>query len=114
MATLCHKQGARVFQIGGVADHIHIACTLPRIISVATLVQAIKRSSSRWLEEKCSLPFQWQNGYGVFSVSESHLPRLIRYIKNQEVHHANKEYRAEYLELCEKYNTAYNEQYMWD
>ena len=76
-------------QIGGTENHVHILCTLSKNMSVAKLVEEIKKSTSRWLKSKGDRfrEFYWQNGYGAFSVSQSDVKRVREYILNQEEHH---------------------------
>ena len=72
--------------INGVKDHIHLLIGLRPHQSLADLVQDIKGSSSKWINEQnfIKTKFAWQEGYGAFSYSHSHLSRVINYIKNQE------------------------------
>lgn len=104
------------YQIGGVADHIHIACSLPKTISISSLIKEIKTSTSLWLKTKDDslVNFHWQAGYGVFSLSPIHLQRLCMYIANQEIHHKRVNFKDEFLGLLNKYNINYDERYLWD
>ncbi len=74
----CKELGVPAVIIGGVADHIHIACSLSRTVAVADFIRDIKRTSSSWLKQQSTdtMNFHWQNGYGVFSVSPSHVDAL--------------------------------------
>ena len=82
IAGTCHSLGSFVYKVGGVDDHIHIACSLPRTMTVADLVQQIKQSSSKWIKTQDPLcrSFRWQNGYAVFSIGYRHIDYLVRYI----------------------------------
>ena len=73
---------------GGMQDHVHLLIDLGREVSVAVLLREIKANSSKWMKKKTGKDFRWQIGYGVFSVSPRLLPTVIRYIQNQEAHHA--------------------------
>ena len=75
--------------INGMPDHIHIFCVIPREIATADFMRIVKSKSSKWLNETFSFKpkFQWQDGYGSFSVSKSLENKIIEYIKNQEKHH---------------------------
>ncbi|TRX63299.1 IS200/IS605 family transposase [Carboxylicivirga sp. M1479] len=95
-------------------DHIHILCTLPRILSVASLVSKLKSSSSTWMKTKGSPNFYWQDGYGVFSVSASKLTIVKRYIENQKVHHQKTYFKDELREFLNQYNVEFDEAYIWD
>jgi len=102
--------------VGGVAEHVHILCTLPRTVTYAKLVGESKRSSSRWIKTKGRpyANFRWQNGYGAFSVSHSILPKVRNYILRQEEHHQKKTFEKEYLEFLVKHAVQYDERYVWD
>ncbi len=105
MAGVCRHHSAEAYQVGGTEDHIHIACRLPRTVTVAKLVEEVKKASSKWMKigEECVPTFHWQDGYGAFSISQSHLPKLIHYIENQERHHQTQNYENELREICAKY-----------
>ena len=116
LATLCRDFQTEVFDVGGVADHVHIVSTLPRTISQADLVEKTKTASSKWIKEIDSRyrSFFWQRGYSAFSVSPSQLNALRKYVKTQERHHRKRTFQDEYRELLRKHGIAYNEQYVWD
>ena len=82
LAGACRAIGSEAYRVGGTEDHVHIACSLPRTLSVSELLEEIKKSSSVWMKEQDDLgrEFAWQAGYGAFSVGHSPLPVLIRYI----------------------------------
>jgi len=116
MAGICKGLDCPAIVIGGVADHVHIACRLGRTIDVATLVRDLKRESSKWIkcEEQHLKAFQWQAGYGAFSVSPGHLEALKQYILHQEAHHHRESFQDEFRRLCRKYNIELDERYAWD
>jgi putative transposase len=102
--------------VGGTDNHIHIACTLPRTLPLSKLLEEVKKSSSKWIKEvsaDCE-NFAWQSGYAVFSVGQSQIRGLIRYINNQKEHHRKRTYREEVLEFLHKYEVTYDERYLWD
>jgi len=80
LAGICRARGAEAFRVGGTDDHIHIACTLPRTLTMAKLVEEIKKPSSIWMkqQEGGSRYFAWQSGYGIFSMGQSQLPTLLQ------------------------------------
>lgn len=101
--------------VGGVEDHVHLLVTLSRTIAIADFVKEIKRVSSTWLrKEKGNPMFQWQSGYGVFSVSESQLHAVRSYINNQHKHHKKMTFQDEFRLLLKKHNLQFDEQYVWD
>jgi len=116
MATTCRTLGSLAFRVGGTSDHVHIACSLPRTVTVAKLVEKIKASSSKWVKQefpRCS-QFRWQAGYGVFSLGQSQLNQLVRYIEGQREHHRRQSLKDEIIALCERYRVEYDERYLWD
>ncbi len=112
----CKKLGVPAVMIGGVADHVHIACSLSRTVAVADFIRDIKRTSSSWLKQQSAdtVNFHWQSGYGVFSVSPSHVDALKEYIIGQEKHHQQVSFQDEFRHIAQKYGMEYDERYMWD
>ena len=98
--------GARVLEIGGTADHVHVLIDVPPKISVVTLVRAMKAESSKSMNEAGHL-FSWQKGYGSFSVSSSSLEKVRAYIQRQEEHHKRHSYEVEFKTLLEKHGIAF-------
>ena len=101
-------------QIGGTSDHIHILCTLPKTMAPADLVEEIKKSSSKWIKTKGVhyKNFYWQDGYGGFSVSNSGVETVKRYILNQKKHHEKVSFMDEYKTLLEAYGITYEDRYL--
>ncbi|GMQ31159.1 IS200/IS605 family transposase [Algoriphagus confluentis] len=95
-------------------DHLHWLCTLPRTITIADFLNKIKSNSSRIGKIEVDENFSWQNGYGVFSVSQSKLEVVKKYIENQEAHHQKISFQDEYREFLEEYKVEYDEKYVWD
>jgi len=116
MATVLKSMDCPSVVIGGVEDHIHILCVLCKTLSVSDLVKGVKAPTSSWLKTTGMDMggFQWQNGYGAFSVSQSSVRRVADYIKNQERHHKRMSFQDEFRELLAKYEVEYDEQYVWD
>uniref|UniRef100_UPI004055BEF5 IS200/IS605 family transposase n=1 Tax=Candidatus Electronema sp. TaxID=2698783 RepID=UPI004055BEF5 len=116
LSGACRQLGAPSILVGGVEDHVHILCCMSRTLTVADLVQEIKRASSKWLkqqDEKLAC-FYWQNGYGVFSVSPSHVDDVKKYIARQAEHHRAASFQAEFRRILKKYGVDYDERYVWD
>jgi len=102
--------------VGGVEDHIHIACSLPRTITISELVEKLKRSSSHKAKEiaPAGKEFGWQTGYGAFSLGQSQLKHVVNYINSQEEHHKKQSFQDEFIEFLEKYNVQYDSKYIWE
>lgn len=116
LAGACRGQGAEAFRVGGTANHVHIACTLPRTVTVSGLVQQIKQSSSVWMKGpgRGRREFQWQGGYGAFSLGQSQLPSLLAYIDRQKEHHERTTFKEEVRELLARYGVDHDERYLWE
>jgi len=116
LATTCRENGCHAYRVGGTTDHIHIATTLSQTLTVAQLVEELKKSSSKWMKTHGShfKSFYWQRGYGVFSVGASHLEALKRYIDRQHEHHRRITFKDEFRTFLEKYHIEYDERYVWD
>lgn len=108
------KSPARI--IGGVEDHAHILLQLARTSTVAHVVEMVKKRSSKWIKTKGTKykTFQWQAGYGVFSVSVSAVERVVHYIENQKEHHAEVSFKDEYRKFLDDQGIEYDEEYVWD
>jgi REP element-mobilizing transposase RayT len=113
---ICEKQRSPSIIVGGVEDHVHIACRLNKVLGVSELIKELKQGSSTWIKTEFQNQqlFHWQNGYGAFSVSPSHLPALKQYIDNQEEHHRHESFQDEFRRLLRKYKIEYDERYVWD
>ncbi|HEV8140875.1 MAG TPA: IS200/IS605 family transposase [Pyrinomonadaceae bacterium] len=108
-----HKMTA--LQIGGVEDHIHAVVVAPPSLSPSQMAQCLKGDSSKWIHEEFPKlrGFDWQDGYGAFTVRKSQLPDVIQYVKNQRAHHHKNSFQQEYLELLKKHGVNYDERYLW-
>ena len=113
LGGIIRSEGSIPFAVGGVADHIHILMTLPKTIAMSDFVRIIKAKSSKWLKTVDAYyePFQWQEGYGAFSVSPSLMARTTKYIFGQAEHHKVKSYHDEYCETLKAYGIEYDERY---
>jgi REP element-mobilizing transposase RayT len=102
--------------VGGTEDHVHVLARQSRTISLADWIKEIKRTSSLWIKDRDVhfKGFQWQAGYGAFSVSQSNVDQLAAYIKNQEEHHRRFDFKAEFRRLLERHGIEYDERYVWD
>ncbi len=116
MAGTARGCASHVYEIGGVEDHVHVLLTLPRTLALCKLVEELKKSSSKWIKTKGHIyaDFCWQHGYGGFSVSQSEVEKVRRYIRNQRQHHAKMTFQDEYRCFLNRYNVAFDERYVWD
>jgi|APSaa5957512622_1039677.scaffolds.fasta_scaffold31945_2 putative transposase len=109
-------EGGVLIQIGGMPDHVHIVSKLKPVHTLSDIMQKIKGKSSKWINEQKLLPhkFGWQDGYGGFTVSESQVPALVNYVKNQKNHHRKFSFKEEFIRILELHQIEYNEEYLWD
>ena len=101
--------------INGIENHVHILCIMSKNISLAYLLEELKRNSSRWIKTKGAdyTDFAWQGGYGGFSVSQSKVDVVKKYIKDQKEHHKRETSKEEYIRFLKEYEVDYNEDYLW-
>ena len=102
--------------VGGATGHVHLLANQARTIALAEWVKELKRASSIWAKEKTPEwgLFQWQAGYGAFSVSQSQKGRVERYIGSQEEHHRQLSFQDEFRQLLKRHHIAFDEQSVWD
>ena len=100
--------------INSMADHVHVFIGMRPHQSLSDLLQDVKGNSSRWINEQrfTKGKFAWQEGYGAFSYSYSHIQNVINYIANQEVHHKKKTFIDEYRSFLAKFQVKYDERYI--
>ena len=112
----CNQLECPVLRVGGVADHVHILCRLSRKMATSDLIAETKRESSKWIKTKDVrlANFHWQDGYGAFSISPSHVEPVVEYIRNQEIHHKKESFQDEFRRLLRKYEIEFDERYVWD
>lgn len=110
------NQGHKPIIVNGASDHIHVFVGLKPSKSVSDLVRDIKNNSSNYINKNHMVHrrFSWQNGYGAFSYSHSHIQRVYNYILNQEQHHQKTLFRDEYLEFLKKFDIEFYEKYLFD
>jgi putative transposase len=116
LAKTCNKLDSHCLECGGVEDHVHLLCRLSKTMSASDLIKELKRVSSVWVKGELTnlRGFYWQNGYGAFSVSPSHVAPLQKYIANQEEHHRRESFQDEFRRLLRKYGVEFDERYVWD
>jgi REP element-mobilizing transposase RayT len=116
MASIFKALKSPSLTIGGFDDHVHILFSLARTINIAELVEEVKTDSSKWIKTKGSdfSRSQWQRGYGAFSIGQSQVTALKRYIARQRIHHQRVTFQDEYRKFLDGYGIAYDERYVWD
>ncbi len=113
MTEVAKSKKTCVIETGGIEDHVHILASFHASRSVASVVGAIKANSSRFAKELMDNPdFGWQEGYAAFSVSESEVERVCRYIRNQRAHHRHMTYEDEIRRICRRYGVEPSEEFI--
>lgn len=105
----------KMLQIGGMPDHLHLFIGMRPSQSLSDLMRQVKGESSEWINEKGFVKgrFAWQAGYGAFSYATAEIPRVIRYIQNQETHHTRKTFVEEYSEFLREFEIDYDDRYIF-
>jgi len=102
--------------IDGTTDHVHILFSLARVVTLADIVEEVKTSTSKWIKTKGRefRDFHWQRGYGAFSIGQSNIATLKRYIRNQKEHHQRITFQDEYRKFLKAYDIEFDEKYVWE
>ncbi|MEO8239516.1 MAG: IS200/IS605 family transposase [Flavobacterium sp.] len=110
------NRGQKLLAIFAMPDHVHILIGMKPNLSISDLVRDIKAGSSKFINDNkwINIKFNWQEGYGAFSYSKSHLDNVIKYILNQEENHKKQTFKEEYLSFLEKFEIEYDEKYLFD
>ncbi|HVS80287.1 MAG TPA: IS200/IS605 family transposase [Pyrinomonadaceae bacterium] len=116
LATIFRALKSPSLCVDGTADHIHVLFSLARVITIADLVEEAKTESSKWIKTKGRefRNFHWQKGYGAFSIGQSNVASLKRYIHGQKQHHQRVSFQDEYRKFLKAYAIDYDERYVWD
>ncbi len=115
MSGIIENKKQKCIIVNGVSDHVHLFVGYKPSLPLTDLVRDVKNNSSNFINERnLSLKkFQWQEGYGVFSYSHSHIQNVYNYIINQETHHQEKTFKDEYLEYLREFEVEYDEKYVF-
>ena len=120
MATVLRNAGCLVEIVNSVDDHVHVLFALGRTVSLASAVEEVKKTSSRWMKTHGQsrgeglADFAWQAGYGAFAVSASKRGQVRTYIAGQREHHREVTFQEEYRAFLERHGLAFDERYVWD
>ncbi len=115
IGNLINETACKTIIVNGVEDHVHCLIGLKPVVSVSELMKTVKAKASKYINDHSltSCRFEWQEGYGVFSYSQSQVDKVYKYIQNQEAHHKKQTFRDEYLEFLKKFKIEYDEQYIF-
>lgn len=113
---IARENGFRLIYGGGVDDHIHLLISLAKTMAISKAMQLIKGGSSKWIHDTFpeQKAFEWQEGYGAFSISISEKARTINYINNQAEHHKKVDFKKEFIAFLDAHEMEYDIRYVFD
>ena len=116
IAGIIKGKGQKSIIVNGMPDHIHAFVGLKPAMPISDLARDIKNNSSNFINDQKFVKgkFSWQEGYGAFSYSHSHIGKVYDYILNQKSHHKKKTFRQEYIQFLKKFEVEYDEQYLFE
>ncbi len=109
-------QGQKMLAINGMPDHVHFLIGMKPDCRPSDLVRDVKKSSTEFIQNErlSKFVFRWQEGYGVFSYSHSHLDNIVKYIMNQKEHHKKITFKQEYLGFLKKFEIEFKDEYVFN
>ena len=114
MGGIAREHGMTALAVGGMDDHAHLLLSLPSSLAIANAMREIKSASSHWMHETCGVQgFEWQEGYGAFSVGRSQVDATVAYILSQKEHHRWRDFQAEFIAILKKHRIEYDPRYIW-
>ena len=113
---IVQNKDQKMIAINGMPDHIHIFIGLKPTCCISDLVREIKKSSTNFINENSysKANFNWQEGYGAFSYSHSHIDAVYKYVMNQKKRHKKQTFKEEYIEILDKFNVVYEPDYLFE
>ena|SRR5687768_5146280 len=113
ISGIVENNRAKLIIANGTENHSHLLVSLGKN-DVSVLVGDIKRDSSLWMKQQGVKRFYWQRGYGAFSIGQSQVKVVSKYIANQKLHHRTQTFQDEFRLLCQKYELELDERYCWE
>ena len=116
IGNLINETGCKTIIVNGVEDHIHCFLGLKPVVSISELMKTVKAKSSKYINDHQLIKsrFEWQEGYGVFSYSQSHIDMVYQYIARQVEHHQKQNFKSEYKRLLDEFKVPYEERYLFE
>ncbi|MDO9262925.1 MAG: IS200/IS605 family transposase [Desulfosalsimonadaceae bacterium] len=111
---ITHKN-QKLMIINGMPDHVHLLIGLKPDCALSDFIRDVKANSSRFLNEtkRVAGKFEWQTGFGAFTIGQSQIDRVVQYIRNQEEHHKIKTFSEEYIEFLNAYHIDFKTEYLF-
>ncbi len=115
LAGIASHIGGHALRVGGYDDHVHLLMRIPCKFSVSDFVGKLKANSSKNINDQKRVQgrFDWQDGYGAFTVCPSQVKRVMTYIDRQPIHHAKLSFEEEYVQILEKHSVDYDQEYLF-
>jgi REP element-mobilizing transposase RayT len=114
MGGIARENGMKALAVGGTDDHAHILLSLPSSLAIAEAMRKIKGGSSLWMHESYGLSnFEWQLGYGAFTIGCPQVEATVAYIASQKEHHRKRDFQAEFLAILKQHGIEYDPRYVW-
>ncbi|MEG0849128.1 MAG: IS200/IS605 family transposase [Flavobacterium sp.] len=115
IGNLINGTGCKTIIVNGTEDHVHCFFGLKPTVSISELMKIVKGKSSKYINDNqlTISRFEWQEGYGAFSYSQSHIDAVYKYIKNQEEHHKKQNFKDEYFSFLEKFNVKFEQKHVF-
>ena len=114
LGGIVRSMGGMALEVGGTQDHVHMLVSLAATHTIATVLKGVKSSSSQWVHQDIgSRRFDWQDGYGAFSVSRSQVETIRKYIRNQAEHHRHLTFQEEYVKMLSEEGIEFDSRYLW-
>ncbi|MCS7009187.1 MAG: IS200/IS605 family transposase [Chthoniobacterales bacterium] len=114
MARILEQMGCPSIRTGGVSDHVHSLFILSREMSLVEAIRRLKQRSAGLIRKRYGMThFQWQEGYGAFSVSASKVREVSEYIFRQEEHHRQRTFQEEMRLFFRRYRVDFEEEEVW-
>jgi REP element-mobilizing transposase RayT len=111
---VAREHGLKALAVGGTEDHVHILLSLPSSVPIAKAMREIKSASSLWMHQTGQRrDFEWQEGYGAFSIGMAQTNATVTYIARQEEHHRRRDFQAEFVAFLKKHRIEYDSRYVW-
>ena len=116
MATVLKGVNSPAILINSVEDHAHVLFHLSKNHALCDVIESVKKDSSKWIKTKGRTyrNFHWQSGYGAFSISQSNVAQVVKYIEGQKEHHRRRTFQEEFRAFLKRYRVPYDERYVWD
>jgi REP element-mobilizing transposase RayT len=116
LGGLIRAEGGHPVTIGGMPDHVHILARLGQAKALADVMRVVKTNSSKWVHDTFpeAVGFGWQTGYGAFTIGQSSLDAVRRYIEDQEEHHKKRSCQDEFRAMLRQHGIEFDERYLWD